>query len=179
MKKRNPVPLMILLWIAIVIAYAAVSAKGAELDDLRVARPNRCSPYDPDDYDGYRSGYAKRKARLAPHGWIDAYTLSEYVDGSDLDVDHVVPRFSAHVSGLCKADRETRERFSRDERNMALTHWYINRIVKGAKDAGEWLPPKEKCAYASTVVDIRAEYGLTITKDARRALRKALGTCDE
>ena len=166
------------------LLFVAVSAAScAELDDLKVDDRiylNRgCAPYDVSDYEGYRRGYRRLKDRMLADagGPVDAYTLSRYADDSDLDVDHVVPRKAAHYAGLCNRSDGEKDRFSRDPTNLALTHWYINRTVKRA--SGSWMPPKDKCAYASTVVDIRDKYGLSVTKREKRALHKALETCHD
>ena len=164
--------------------FVAVSAANcAELGDLRVDdrlyMDRGCAPYDVSDYEGYRRGYRRLKDRMLADagGPVDAYTLSRYADDSDLDVDHIVPRQAAHYSGLCNRSDAEKDRFARDPGNLALTHWYINRVVK--RSSGSWMPPEDKCAYASTVVDIRDKYGLSITKLERRALERALRTCDD
>ena len=171
---------MLLLLVVLILAGAISRGKAADLDDLNVQPERLCSPYDHDDYDGYRNIYHRLKDGLIADagGYVDAYTLSRYVSPDDLDIDHRVARYEAHRSGLCAATEDERDRFARDPRNMALTHWYINRIVKKSKDVAEWLPPKEKCAYAQAVIDIRAEYGLTVDKAERSALSKALKECE-
>ena len=111
-------------------------------------------------------------------GAIDAYTESEYVSDGDLDLDHRVARYEAHISGLCSKTAEDRDAFSRDPANLALSHWYVNRNVKKAYDAAMWLPPKNKCEFALRCYSDKAKHGLTVDRAEARALDRALKECN-
>lgn len=83
----------------------------------------------------------------------------------------------AHDSGLCAADPATRRRFARDLDNLVLADPALNRYAKRAYDAAEWLPPRNRCWYARTIVAVRREYALTIDAREAAALEAVLQEC--
>ena len=165
------------------IVGAIASARDGQPDTwqgLPVAERDRCSPYDPHDYEGYRDIYQRLKRDLLRDagGPVDAYTLDRYAAEGALDIDHRVARVVAHDSGLCAASIERRAAFARDPGNMALAHWYVNRDVKRSKDAAAWLPPRAKCEYARAYIETKREYGLSVERAESGALERALRHCD-
>ena len=56
--------------------------------------------------------------------------------------------------------------FAKDLRNLTLASPRLNRNIKSAKDAGEWLPDRNRCWFAARVVEVRRAYGLTIDRCA-------------
>lgn len=83
----------------------------------------------------------------------------------------------AHDSGLCAADAATRARFARDVRNLTLASPEVNRHAKGGKDAGEWVPNRNRCWFAARIVEVRRAYGLTIDRREAAALEAILAAC--
>ena len=61
-------------------------------------------------------------------------------------------------------DRATRARFASDLLNLTLAAPGLNRHEKGGKDAAEWLPARNRCWFAATVVAVWRAYGLTIDR---------------
>ena len=175
--------LLILFWIGFAV-YGASAARpatwrGLEIDDRSVA-DRRCSQYVEADYDAYRNIYdrLKRSKIEAAGGNVDGYTLAAYTTPDQLDLDHRVARLEAHVSGLCGRSLAQRKAFSQDPANLVLSHWYVNRHVKRAYDAGGWTPPKNKCAFAAAVVRTKTKFRLTVDRAEVRALDKILKKCD-
>ena len=76
----------------------------------------------------------------------------------------MVATSEAHDSGLCEADRATEARFARDLRNLTLASPQVNRHEKTGKDAGEWLPARNRCWFAARVVEVNRAYRLTVDR---------------
>ena len=83
----------------------------------------------------------------------------------------------AHDSGLCRADLATRTRFAQDLRNLTLASPAVNRSQKSGKDAGEWLPNRNRCWFASRVVKVKRAYRLTVDRREAAALERILRNC--
>ena len=75
------------------------------------------------------------------------------------DIEHIIAVSEAHDSGLCAV---VRRRFASDLDNPTLATPRLNRNEKGARDAAEWLPARNRCWFAATIVAVRPEYNLTI-----------------
>ena len=142
---------------------------------LTVADEDRCSPYDADDYRHRASVEDDVVARLG--GIFSPYTCEVFASTRETDIDHVVARSEAHDSGLCGTDGATRARFAADLRNLTLAASALNRHEKSGKDAADWVPERNRCWFAQTVVDVRRSYGLTIDEREMRALERILAGC--
>lgn len=114
----------------------------------------------------------------------DRYTgeTIEFVRGADtssrVQVDHVVALADAWRSGAHAWDLTRRQEFANDPRNLLAVDGPTNQD-KGAANAAEWLPPARefRCQYAVIQVTVKAEYGLSVTGDERRALTRELDGC--
>ena len=142
---------------------------------LTVADEHRCSPYDAGDYRHPASVEDDVVARLG--GIFSPYTCETFASTRETDVDHIVARSEAHDSGLCGADAATRARFGADLRNLTLAAPALNRHEKSGKDAADWVPDRNRCWFAQTVVDVRRSYDLTIDEAEMRALERILAGC--
>ena len=110
-------------------------------------------------------------------GVYGPYTGRWFSSGRDTDIEHIVARSEAHDSGLCRADRATRRRFSEDVRNLTLAAPSVNRQQKRDHDAAGWLPPMNRCWFAARVIDVERAYGLTVDRRERDALAHTLAGC--
>ena len=142
---------------------------------LVVAPEHRCSTYDSGDYSYPQSVEARIVAEIGKI--YGPYSGRCFSSTSETDIEHIVARSEAHDSGLCRADIETRRRFARDLANLTLSAPGLNRHEKGAKDAGAWLPAKNRCWFASRVVNVRRKYGLTVDRREADALEQVLADC--
>ena len=95
----------------------------------------------------------------------------------ETDIEHIVARSEAHDSGLCAANAETRQRFSRDLLNMTLASPQVNRHSKSDKDAAAWMPELNECWFAFRIVQVRRKYGLTIDRREADTLEGVLSAC--
>ena len=143
---------------------------------LTVAPESRCSHYDPGDYPYAQSVEDRIVTQLG--GVYSPYTGEWFADKYETDIEHIVARSEAHDSGLCSAGADTRRRFARDLRNLTLASPSLNRYRKVAKDAGEWLPEKNRCWFAHRVIKVRQAYSLTVDRREARALDAVLASCD-
>ena len=143
---------------------------------LIVAPEHRCSPYDRNqDYHYPQSIEREIVHRLgAVYG---PYTGTCFSSTSETDIEHMVATSEAHDSGLCATDRATRARFATDLRNLTLASPGVNRHRKSGKDAGEWLPERNRCWFAARIVEVRRAYGLTIDQREAQALERVLARC--
>ena len=143
---------------------------------LAIVPEDRCSPYDSDDY---RYSQSVEQHIVASMGGIiyGPYTGTWFDGKSETDIEHIVARSEAHDSGLCAADAATRRRFASDLLNLTLASPAVNRSQKSGKDAAEWLPDLNRCWFASRIVEVRQEYGLTIDQLEREALEDVLSGC--
>ena len=63
------------------------------------------------------------------------------------------------IPGLCAASAAVRRRFASDLDNLTLATPDLNRYRKRDHDAAEWLPERNRCWFAATIVAVRREYG--------------------
>ena len=146
---------------------------------LAVAPEHRCSPYDRSDYPYPRS--VERQIVASMGGSIyGPYTSRHYLSMHDTDIDHVVALSEAHDSGLCAAGPTERRRFASDPLNLTLAAPAVNRCGGRGKcgyDAGEWVPPKNRCWFAARVVTVKRKYALTVDRREAAALQRILAGC--
>lgn len=151
---------------------------GSEWRGLKVADEDRCSLYDEEvrknDYTYPPDVEEQIVKRLG--GIFSPYTCETFDSTQETQIEHVVALAEAHDSGLCSADRATRQRFARDLRNLTLAGGTLNQ-QKGSKDANEWLPAQNWCWFAQTIVEVRLAYGLTIDKPEVETLERILSSC--
>jgi len=107
-------------------------------------------------------------------GIYSPYTGECFVDKTETDIEHMVARSEAHDSGLCETDEGARRSFSQDLDNLTLASPAVNCNQKGAKDAADWLPDRNSCWFAATVVEVHLRYGLTIDQCEADALDQLL-----
>ena len=143
---------------------------------LTVAPENRCSAYDKKrDYPYPQSVEQDIVRELgAVYG---PYSGTCFDSTKQTDIEHVVATSEAHDSGLCAADRTTRTRFAQDLRNFTLASPQVNRHQKSGKDAGEWLPDRNRCWFAGRVLEVKRAYRLTIDRREAAALERIFSQC--
>ena len=142
---------------------------------LTVAPEARCSPYVPGDYK-YTPAIERRVYEKMGGVW-SPYTNEQFRSLRQTDIEHIVARSEAHDSGLCSADRATRRTFANDLLNLTLASPAVNRRQKRGQDAGEWLPPENKCWFATQVVAVKLKYGLSVDLKEAKALDSVLREC--
>ena len=167
------------LFLAAILAAVAwappFSAAAESWRGLVVAPESRCSPYNRRDYPYSQSVEQRIAARLG--GYFGPYTGRRFSGPRDTDIEHMVATSEAHDSGLCAADAATRRRFASDLLNLTLAGPRVNRRLKQAHAAADWMPPMNRCWFANRVLQVRLKYGLTIDRREARALERVLSAC--
>ena len=146
---------------------------------LTLSPEHRCSAYDRDHYP-YPQAIERRIIERLGGRIYGPYTGRHFSTRRQTDIEHIVAVSEAHDSGLCRADRATRVRFSQDLLNLTLAAPEINRCATGGKcglDAGEWMPPRNACWFAARIVAVRTKYRLTIDPREAAALDAVLSGC--
>ena len=160
-------------------ANATAQSVGDNWRGLAVASEHRCSPYARRDYPYPQLVEADIVASMGGRIY-GPYTGRHFANTRQTDIEHIVAVSEAHDSGLCAADRITRRRFASDPLNLTLAAPAVNRCgVSGkcALDAAEWLPPINRCWFASRVVAVKWKYGLTVDRREAAALERVLSAC--
>lgn len=138
-----------------------------------------CSDYSKHeaDYDYDRDALLKGLRDTTGGKLYSPYTGRTFSNECDVHVEHIVARKQAHYSGLClKENAHKREEFASDLRNLTLAGRGLNQ-AKRECDARTWVPPINRCWFASRVIEVRKKYGLTIDEGERNALAKILSRC--
>jgi len=164
--------------IVFVITHSAIAK---EWRGLTVAPEKRCSEYNRKrDYPYPQS--IEDKIITAMSGRIyGPYTGTTFTSKRQTDIEHIVATSEAHDSGLCSADAKTKSSFANDLLNLTLAAPRVNRCSatgKCGKDAGEWLPEKNRCWFAQRVIDVRLKYNLTIDCKEAESLDDVLSHCE-
>ena len=145
---------------------------------LNVAEPDtQCAAYDPGDYP-----YPPKLEywQVLNYGGVyDPYNDHWYATLDSLvtlDIEHIIARKEAHISGLCRMSVSQRQAFAIDSLNLALTHASTNRS-KSDRDAAKWMPASNKCWFAHRIVQLREKYQLDIDRAERDTLAHHLLAC--
>ena len=162
---------------AALVIFLPSSAVAQEWRGLVVAPEERCAPYDASEY--YYPQSVEPRIADSLGGVYSPYTCEMFGALNETDIEHIVARSEAHDSGLCAASPERKSEFSRDLRNLTLSALFLNRNVKGAKDAADWTPDENGCWFAWRVIDVRRAYGLTIDRREATALDAILAACSD
>ena len=142
---------------------------------LRIAPEVRCSEYNKKRDYPYSQ---KLEDRIVERqGLWSHYTREVFDSKRDSDIEHIVATSEAHDSGLCAADKATREAFASDLDNLTLANPSLNRHQKSGKDAAEWIPPVNQCWFVETVIKVKQKYNLTVDIDEVRVMSQILEDC--
>ena len=145
---------------AVLVVFLPNSAVAQEWRGLVVAPEERCAAYDASEYSYPQSVESRIADSLG--GVYSPYTCETFGALDETDIEHIVARSEAHDSGLCAVSPERKQQFAGDMRNLTLSDPYLNRDVKGARDAADWTPDENRCWFSWRVIDVRRAYGLTI-----------------
>ena len=103
--------------------------------------------------------------------WADLWTGERFLLAGDLQIDHHVPVYNAHISGGGEWDSRQRMRFYNDLDNLNAVGAATNRD-KGAKGPDEWRPPLRASwrRYAEQWLSVKRKYGLSFMRAELQAL---------
>ncbi len=114
--------------------------------------------------------------------WAGPWGGARHTLASELDIDHHVPLFNAHLSGGARWSA-AEKRFYANDLSLAAalqaTRNSLNR-QKGGRGPEEWRPPLQDawCVYAQDWIDVKHKYSLTVTVLEKAALQDMLATCE-
>jgi hypothetical protein len=151
-----------------------------KLNGLTIEPEYRCSVYDRKNDYRYSQSVESKVIRSMGGVIYAPYTGRIFTSKRDTDIEHIVATSEAHDSGLCAADINTRKAFASDILNLTLAAPEVNRCGaygKCAYDAAEWLPNKNKCWFASRVVNVKQKYSLSVDSAEAEALEAILTKC--
>ncbi|UTM48566.1 HNH endonuclease family protein [Glutamicibacter mysorens] len=95
-----------------------------------------------------------------------------------VQIDHVVALSDSWQKGAQSWDADTRLEFANDPLNLLASDGPTN-AAKGDKDAASWLPPNKnfRCDYVSRQTQVKAKYGVWMTKAEHAVIGKLLNSC--
>ncbi len=113
--------------------------------------------------------------------WVGPWGGRTFTQASQVDIDHHVPLFNAHVSGGHAWTRNRKRAYANDlalASALQATENGVNR-AKGAGAPDEWKPPVQAswCRYARDWVEVKHKYSLLVTQAEKATLSSMLDTC--
>ena len=113
--------------------------------------------------------------------WFDPYNGEFFYFASDLDIDHFIPLYNAHLSGGWKWDVNKKTEFANSllDPDILIAVKNSTNREKGASAPDEWKPQNMKywCEYAFDWIRIKHEWGLTATLSEWNSLLEMIDTC--
>ena len=124
-----------------------------------------------------------KMCRVETGRWYGAFTGTYVESPGDLDVDHLVPLKNAHLSGGWRWEPTRKAEYANyldDADHLIAVTARANRS-KGAKGPEEWRPADEGywCEYAVNWTEVKAQWGLTMTRDESRGVLEMLEGCED
>lgn len=154
---------------------------GADLLAQLEIAPEAGAGYDRDlfgDYDRPAVLAVNRDSYPDCGGYWSAADAVCHASADAVEVDHLVALAEAWDSGASTWGPDRLNEFGGATGNL----WLMTGALNGAKsdaDPVEWLPPAEgaRCWFASTWVEVKAEWSLTVDQAERNALAAVLTDC--
>ena len=168
---KSLLPLPILL----AAAAAAAEAPAQTWRGLAVEPERVCSAYDPRDY-AYPAAIEAAIVHALGGVW-SPYTEQCFSSAAHTDVEHIVARRQAHVSGMCARPRTERRLFARDMLNLTLASSRVNRAEKGARDLAGWMPRDNYCWTAKRVLVVKRKWRLSVDVREAASMARILRRC--
>tara|TARA_B100001996_G_C18658551_1_gene592170 strand:+ start:199 stop:1821 length:1623 start_codon:yes stop_codon:yes gene_type:complete len=115
--------------------------------------------------------------------WFDPYNGEYIYFASDLDIDHFVPLYNAHISGGWEWSEEKKTDFANNitDPDILIAVKNSSNREKSASSPDEWKPANEFywCEYAYDWIRIKDEWNLSVTNSEWNALLSMLTTCPD
>ena len=112
--------------------------------------------------------------------WYSVYDSKWLYSPSDVDIDHMVPLANAWRSGAKLWTDSQRAAFANDlSRGQLIAVSASSNRAKGDQDPSQWRPSNVGwwCYYARHWIDVKYDYGLTVTSSEKSALYDMLSYC--
>ena len=96
-----------------------------------------------------------------------------------VQIDHVVALSNAWQTGIFQSTQKVRINFRNDPLNLLAVKGSLN-SQKSDGDAATWLPPNKafRCEYVTRQIQVKAKYGLWVTKAEKEAMNRILQSAD-
>ena len=115
--------------------------------------------------------------------WFDPYNGEYIYFASDLDIDHFVPLYNAHISGGWEWSEVKKTDFANNitDPDILIAVKNSSNREKSASSPDEWKPANEFywCEYAYDWIRIKHEWGLSVTQSEWNALINMINTCPD
>ena len=113
--------------------------------------------------------------------WVGPWGGRTFTQASQVDIDHHVPLYNAHISGGHAWSRSQKRAYANDlslASALQTTERGVNR-AKSADAPDEWKPPVQAswCRYAQDWIEVKHKYSLLVTQAEKLALFSMLDTC--
>ncbi len=144
---------------------------------LKIEQENRCSPYNRSRDYVYSQTIENQIVKSLGNKIYSPYSGKFFKSKEETDIEHIVSLSEAQDSGLCSANKKTKNRFASDIQNLTLASPTVNRDEKSGYDASGWLPEKNKCWFAKRVLEVKKAYNLTVDPEELIALEKVISKC--
>ena len=160
------------------LSYAAnVPTQNNTWRGLKIEKENRCSAYNRlQDY-SYSQEIENKIVKALGNKIYSPYSGQYFKSTQETDIEHIVSISEAHDSGLCAADKETKNKFAFDIKNLTLASPTVNRDEKSGHDAASWLPKENKCWFANKVIEVKRAYKLAVDSKELIALEQIISDC--
>ena len=113
--------------------------------------------------------------------WFDPYNGEFFYFASDLDIDHFIPLYNAHISGGWEWSEEKKTLFANniDDPDMLIAVKNSTNRDKSASTPENWKPVNQSywCEYALDWIRIKYEWGLTATQSEWNNLLQMINSC--
>ena len=99
-------------------------------------------------------------------------------DSATAQVDHVVAKGNAYITGARHLTAQQRIDFANDPLNLITVDGSLN-ASKSDSDAASWLPPRKayRCTYVARQIAVKNRYRLWVTPPERKAMEQVLSSC--
>ena len=99
---------------------------------------------------------------------------------STVQVDHVVAKGNAWVTGAQQLSEQQRLDFANDPLNLLAVDGPLNGS-KSDGDAATWLPPTKtyRCEFVARQIAVKDRYDLWVTPPEKQAMRRVLNSCPD
>lgn len=99
-------------------------------------------------------------------------------DSATIQVDHVVAKGNAYITGARRLSAQQRTDFANDPLNLITVDGGLN-ASKSDSDAASWLPPRKayRCTYVARQIAVKTRYHLWVTAPEKRTMERVLSSC--
>jgi len=113
--------------------------------------------------------------------WLDLYTGHTYENPSELDIDHVVSLYEAHISGAMEWTQADKRQYSNNLTNpnvLIAVSKGANRS-KGRRDPANWMPLNNAfhCEYISIWLDVKTQFNLEMDDEESVFIKRKQREC--